>query len=178
MSRIGKLPIHIPEKVKLTVNNTSVKVEGPKGTLEKTFNAHLMIQVKENCIIVTPSDDSRFTRAMQGTTRSIIANMVQGVIEPYIKDLIIEGVGFKALMKGNQLELSLGYSHPIHYTIPEGINITIQENTKLKITGIDKQLVGEVASSLQSFYKPEPYKGKGVHIVGKFVRRKEGKTVG
>lgn len=178
MSRIGKLPIFIPEKVKLVLDDTSVKVEGPKGTLEKNFSAPLTMTIVEGTLTVTPKDDSRFAKAMQGTVRSIIANMVQGVVDPYVKDLVIQGVGFKAALNGRQLELSLGYSHPIHYTVPDGITITIQENTKLKITGVDKQLVGAVASTLQSFYKPEPYKGKGVHIVGKFVRRKEGKTVG
>lgn len=178
MSRIGKLPISIPEKVKVSVENSTVTVEGPKGKLVKNFNAPVTITVEDGEAKVAPADNSRFARAMYGTTRSIVANMVQGVTEGFSKNAEIRGVGFRAALQGKVLNLALGYSHPINYNVPEGITITVTDNTKLKIEGVDKQLVGKVAADLKHFYKPEPYKGKGVHIEGEFVRRKEGKTAG
>jgi large subunit ribosomal protein L6 len=178
MSRIGKLNITIPEKVTVTVDNTQVKVDGPKGTLQKNFNAPVTIKVEDGSVKVTPNNNSRFARAMHGTAASIISNMIQGVVQEYQKQLVIQGVGFRATVNGKVLDLELGYSHPIHYNIPEGITITVNENTKIKVQGIDKQLVGAVAAQIKHYRKPEPYKGKGVHIQGEFVRRKEGKTVG
>lgn len=178
MSRIGKLPIALPEGITLDIDKTRVCVEGPKGKLEKDFRSSVNIIQKEGEVIVEPSDTSRFAKAMQGTARSIIANMVQGVKEGYSKNLEIHGVGFRASVQGQKLDLALGYSHPIQYAIPEGITVTVTENTKLKVEGTDKQKVGAVAADIKHFYKPEPYKGKGVHIIGEYVRRKEGKTVG
>ncbi len=177
MSRIGKLPVAIPDKVKVAIEGVTVSVEGPKGKMTKTFSPHVTIVTGEEGIQVSPANDSRQARAMYGTTRSIIANMVTGVTEGYIKNLEINGVGFRAALKGDILDLSLGYSHPIHYKVPEDVTVTVTDNTKVKVEGIDKQVVGAVAADIRRFYPPEPYKGKGVQIVGEKVRRKEGKTV-
>jgi len=178
MSRIGKAPVSIPDKVTVTVDKTSVMVEGPKGKLGKTFKAPVTIKVEDRNVTVSPNNKGRYARAMHGTTRAIVANMVKGVTEGFSKKLEIKGVGFRAALDKNVLSMNLGYSHPINYEIPEGIKVTVTDNTKLNVEGVDKQLVGAVAASIKHFYKPEPYKGKGVHIVGEYVRRKEGKTVG
>ena len=177
MSRIGKQPIPIPDKVKVEIKETFVRVEGPKGKVEKTFAPVVKLVIEDKKILVTPLDETRFSRAMFGTARSVIAAMVKGVTDGYVKDLEIQGVGFKANLKGKQLDLALGYSHPILMDIPEGIKITVVDGTKVKVEGCDKQLVGAVTAEIRSFYPPEPYKGKGVRIVGERVRRKEGKTV-
>ncbi len=177
MSRIGKVPVSIPDKVKVAITNGNVLVEGPKGKVSKAFAPVVKIESDGKTVKVSPIEDTRFARAMYGTARSIIAAMVKGVTEGYVKELEIQGVGFKANLKGKQLDLALGYSHPILFDIPEGIKITVTDQTKLKIEGADKQLVGSVTSNIRAFYPPEPYKGKGVRIVGERVRRKEGKTV-
>jgi large subunit ribosomal protein L6 len=180
MSRIGKQPVLIPEKVKIDINGTTVSVDGPKGKVTKTFAPVVKIEKKDNSVVVSPSEDTRFSRAMYGTARSVIAGMVKGASVGYLKELEIQGVGFKAVLKGKQLDLALGYSHPILHDIPEGIKVTVTDGTKLKIEGADKQLVGQVTSEIRAYYPPEPYKGKGVRLVGEFaerVRRKEGKTV-
>jgi large subunit ribosomal protein L6 len=177
MSRIGRLPVSIPAKVKVEVKDTTVNVEGPKGKLSKTFDAIVGITVDDGKVKVAPKSESRFAKAMHGTARSVIAGMVKGVTEGYMKELEIQGVGFKANLKGSMLDLALGYSHPINYPIPAGIKVTVTDNTKLKIEGADKQVVGAVTAEIRGFYPPEPYKGKGVRIVGERVRRKEGKTV-
>ncbi len=177
MSRVGKVPVTIPSKVKVDIKDTTVSVDGPKGKVSRTFAPVVEISVADSKVTVKPLDESRFSRAMFGTARSVIAGMVKGASEGFSKDLEIQGVGFKAALKGKQLDLALGYSHPILFDIPEGIKITVTEGTKLKVEGADKQLVGMVTSQIRSFYPPEPYKGKGVRIVGERVRRKEGKTV-
>ena len=177
MSRIGKQPVSIPDKVKVTVNGEKVLVEGPKGKVEKTFASAVKVTVADKKVSFAPTDDSRFANAMYGTARSVVAGMVKGVTEGYVKDLEIQGVGFKANLKGKQLDLALGYSHPILMDIPEGIKVTVTDQTKLKVEGADKQLVGKVTAEIRGYYPPEPYKGKGVRIVGERVRRKEGKTV-
>ncbi len=178
MSRIGKQPVLIPDKVKVEVKDHTVRVEGPKGKVAKTFAPVVNIAVADKKVVVSPTkDDSRFAKAMYGTVRSVIAGMVKGVSEGYVKELEIQGVGFKANLKGKQLDLALGYSHPILMDIPEGIKITVTDQTKLKVEGADKQLVGAVTAEIRGYYPPEPYKGKGVRIVGERVRRKEGKTV-
>ncbi len=177
MSRIGKQPVPIPEKVKVDIQGHTVSVEGPKGKVTKSFAPVVTITQKEQEIIVEKSEETRFARAMYGTARSIIAGMVQGVSEGFFKELEIKGVGFRAVLKGNKLDLALGYSHEIIMDVPEGITITVTEQTKVKVEGADKQLVGAVTAEVRSYYKPEPYKGKGVHVVGDYVRRKEGKTV-
>ena len=177
MSRIGKQPVLIPDKVKVTVTDTTVLVEGPKGKVSKLFAPVVKITVADKKVTVAPTEQSRFANAMYGTARSIIAGMVKGVTDGYVKDLEIQGVGFKANLKGNQLDLALGYSHPILMEIPAGIKVTVTDQTKVKVEGADKQLVGAIATEIRSYYPPEPYKGKGVRFVGERVRRKEGKTV-
>jgi large subunit ribosomal protein L6 len=177
MSRIGKQPVPIPDKVKIDIKDTTVRVEGPKGKVNKTFAPVVTITVADKKVVVAPIGETRFANAMYGTTRSIIASMVKGVTLGFMKELEIQGVGFKANLKGKQLDLALGYSHPILMDIPEGIKITVTEGTRLKVEGCDKQLVGAVTAEIRSYYPPEPYKGKGVRIVGERVRRKEGKTV-
>ena len=178
MSRIGKQPVPIPDKVKVDVQDHSILVEGPKGKVSKTFADVVKLSVNDkHQIIVTPLGESRFAKAMYGTARSVINGMVKGVTAGFSKDLEIQGVGFKATLKGKQLDLTLGFSHPILFDIPEGIKVTVTDNTKLKVEGADKQMVGAVTAEIRSFYPPEPYKGKGVRIVGERVRRKEGKTV-
>lgn len=178
MSRIGKLPVNIPEKVNVTVEANVVSVEGPKGKLSSEFPNAVKITKEDAQISVAPADNSRFAKCMYGTARSLIANMVSGVVSGYSKQLEISGVGFRAVLNGNKLDMNLGYSHPCLYDIPEGITITVKDNTKLTVEGIDKQVVGEAAASIRAFHPPEPYKGKGVKIVGEYVRRKEGKTAG
>jgi large subunit ribosomal protein L6 len=177
MSRIGKVPVPIPDKVKVNIQDQTVLVEGPKGKVSKTFSPVVKIAVADKKVTVAPVEHTRFAGAMYGTARSVIAGMVKGVTEGYAKELEIQGVGFKANLKGKQLDLALGYSHPILFDIPEGIKITVTDQTKLKIEGADKQLVGAVTANIRAYYPPEPYKGKGVRIVGERVRRKEGKTV-
>jgi len=177
MSRIGKLPIAIADKVKVSVDGSTVSVEGPKGNLSKTFTSDVAITVEDSEIKIAPANETRFAKAMYGTARSIINGMVEGVVNGFSKGVEINGVGFQANLKGKVLNLKLGYSHDINYDIPEGITIAVDGGTKLKVQGIDKQLVGQVAASIKSYYPMEPYKGKGVRIAGEFVRRKEGKTV-
>jgi large subunit ribosomal protein L6 len=177
MSRIGKQPVPIPDKVRVDIKDTTVHVEGPKGKVHKTFANVITIKIDDKKVVVAPIGDTRFANAMYGTARSIISGMVKGVTVGFSKDLEIQGVGFKAVLKGKQLDLALGYSHPIIMDIPEGIKVTVVEGTRLKVEGCDKQLVGAVTAEIRSYYPPEPYKGKGVRIVGERVRRKEGKTV-
>jgi large subunit ribosomal protein L6 len=178
MSRIGKQPVIIPDKVKVTITGDTVLVEGPKGKVSKLFAPVVKVTVADQKVTVSPTaDQSRFAKAMYGTVRSVIAGMVKGVSEGYVKELEIQGVGFKANLKGTTLDLALGYSHPIVMEIPAGIKVTVTDQTKLKVEGADKQLVGAVTAEIRSYYPPEPYKGKGVRIVGERVRRKEGKTV-
>ncbi|MDP2138996.1 MAG: 50S ribosomal protein L6 [Candidatus Didemnitutus sp.] len=180
MSRIGKQPVLIPDKVKVDIKGTTVSVDGPKGKTSKTFAPVVKIEQKDKTIVVSPLDETRFSRAMYGTARSVINGMVKGASVGYLKELEIQGVGFKAILKGNQLDLSLGYSHPILHDIPTGVKVTVTDGTKLKIEGADKQMVGQVTAEIRAYYPPEPYKGKGVRIVGEHaerVRRKEGKTV-
>ncbi|MBO6102428.1 MAG: 50S ribosomal protein L6 [Opitutales bacterium] len=179
MSRIGKLPVAIPAGVKASVEGCTVKVEGPKGKLEKTFAPAVKIELKDGAIHVEPSSNSRFSAAMHGTARSIINAMVQGVEKGYEKVLEIYGVGFKAELKGSTLTLALGYAHPCVYELPEGIKAVVGElpdrSPMVTISGADKHLVGQVAADIKNFYPVEPYKGKGVRIRGEFIRRKEGK---
>lgn len=175
MSRIGKLPIPVLDKVTVAIDGQTIRVEGPKGKLEKTFDRSINFELVDNEVRVAPADSSRHSRAMYGTARSIINNMVTGVAKGFKKEIVLKGVGFRAVLTGNVLDLALGYSHPCFVTIPEGITVKVAESTKLTIEGADKHLVGHVTASIFNFYPAEPYKGKGVHIVGKYVRRKEGK---
>ncbi len=177
MSRIGKQPVTIPAKVKVAVQGNRVAVEGPKGKLEFALPAFTSASVDGNSVKVARQGDSADARSRHGLARAIINNMVKGVSEGYQKKLEIQGVGFKAALQGQAVNLSLGYSHPILYPIPAGLKVTIEENTKITIDGADKELVGRVAAEIRSYYPPEPYKGKGVRYAGEHVVRKEGKTV-
>ncbi len=175
MSRIGKLPIPVLDKATVSIDGQTVRVEGPKGKLEKTFDKSVNIELADGVVRVTPANSSPLARAMFGTARSIINNMVFGVVEGYKKELELKGVGFRGALKGDVLDMALGKSHPCVIKIPQEITITVKDNTKITIEGADKQVVGEIAASIYAFYPAEPYKGKGVHIVGQYVRRKEGK---
>lgn len=178
MSRVGKLPIAIPDGVSVDVSGSSIKVKGPKGELSKEFSKDVSIEVEEGQIKVAPSNKSRFANAMYGTARSIINGLVIGVTQGFSKDIEISGVGYNATLKGKVLNLKLGFSHDINYDIPDGVTITVTDGgTKLKVEGIDKQVVGQAAASIRHYHPVEPYKGKGVHIVGQHEIRKEGKTV-
>jgi large subunit ribosomal protein L6 len=175
MSRIGKVPVLIPSGVDVTIDDQIVRVKGPKGDLTQEFSPLVQITKTDDTIIVKPSDSSRAAQANYGTVRSIIANMVQGVTAPYSKDLLIEGVGFRATIKGSQIDLELGYSHQILHDIPDDVTVTVADNVKIHVESADKQKVGQVAAEIKSYYPVEPYKGKGVRILGEYVRRKEGK---
>ena len=177
MSRIGKQPIAVPSTVKVEVKGQKVFVEGPKGKLDWELPRRTSLKVQDGKIVVSRDGDDAQARALHGLSRALVNNMVKGVAEGFVKKLEIQGVGFKAAVQGKNVNLNLGYSHPINYQIPEQIKVTVEENTKLTIEGPDKQVVGEVAAEIRSFYPPEPYKGKGVRYVGEHVQRKEGKTV-
>ncbi len=176
MSRIGKLPIEIPQGVTVGRDGDVISVKGPKGELSMPVSSVMSINIGENAITVTRPNDLAQNRSAHGLTRSLIANMVQGVSEGFTKKLEIVGVGFRAEMKGACLQLNLGFSHPIFFFPPEEITINVPEPTTIEIAGSDKQLVGEVAAKIRKLRPPEPYKGKGVKYEGEYIRRKAGKT--
>lgn len=178
MSRVGKKNIAIPAGVTVTINGGNVSVKGGKGELSWTMPEGITAAVDGAVLTVSRADESRKLRALHGTNRSLLANMVEGVSKGFIKELEIVGVGFKAAVKGKALDLALGKSHPILHPIPEGVTVTVTDNTKVKVEGIDKQIVGQFAAEVRGYYPPEPYKGKGIHYVGEYIRRKEGKSVG
>jgi len=178
MSRIGNKSIPLPEKVKVDISPAGdVKVEGPKGKLEWQLPKGVSSKQEEAELLLIRASESRKHKALHGLSRSLIANMVVGVSEGFKKDLEIHGVGFRAAVEGKILNLNVGKSHPINFPIPDGINVTVNENTKISIEGIDKQTVGQVAADIRAYYPPEPYKGKGIRFAGEQIRRKEGKTV-
>ena len=177
MSRIGKMPIAVPAKVKVEVKGRNVSVEGPKGKLKFELPDRTSAKVDGANVLISRAGDDAQSRALHGLSRAIVNNMVKGVSDGFVKKLEIQGVGFKAAVQGKNVNMALGYSHPINYAIPDQIKVTVEENTKLTIEGPDKQVVGQVAAELRSYYPPEPYKGKGVRYSDEKVRRKEGKTV-
>ena len=178
MSRIGKKAIELPAKVKLNVSGEgAISVEGPKGKLAWTLPKQISARIEGTQVSVIRGSEDRKVRALHGLSRALINNMVTGVSAGFVKDLEIQGDGFKAAVKGAILDLNLGFSHDIHFPIPQGIKVTVAENTKIKIEGIDRQLVGQVAADIRAYYPPEPYKGKGVRYAGEQIQRKEGKTV-
>jgi large subunit ribosomal protein L6 len=177
MSRIGKQPIAIPAKVKVEVKGQKVHVEGPKGKLDWELPKRTSLKVEGSTVLVSRQSEDAQSRALHGLSRALVNNMVKGVSDGFTRKLEINGVGFKAAVAGKTISLSLGYSHPINYDIPDQIKITVEENTKITIEGPDKQLVGKVASELRAYYPPEPYKGKGVKYSDEKIVRKEGKTV-
>lgn len=175
MSRIGKVPVKIPSGVEVTIHGQVISVKGPKGDLSQEFSSLAKFSMTEDTLVVSPADDSRAAQAVYGTARSIIANMVQGVVTPFVKNLLIEGVGFRATVKGSKIDLELGFSHPILHDIADGVTVTVADNVKIHVEGADKQKVGQMAAEIKNYYPVEPYKGKGVRILGEYVRRKEGK---
>ena len=177
MSRIGKKPIDIPAGVKVTFADGNVVVEG-KEKLSMALPPHVTAEVKENQVLVSAADESRKANAMHGLARSLIQNMVIGVSQGFRKELQIVGIGYKAAVAGNKLNMSLGYSHPIEFQIPAGIKVTVTPENKITVEGCDKQLVGETAAQIRRFRKPEPYKGKGIRYVDERIVLKEGKSVG
>ena len=177
MSRIGKEPINFSANVDVSLNGNKINIKGSKGESFYITPDCIRVEVKDNQIIVSRGDDKKFSKAMFGTVRSLINNMIVGVTEGYKKNLIIEGVGYKAQLKGNEIVLSLGFSHDIVYKIPDGITINIDSGTNISVEGIDKQLVGQVAARIRDYSPVEPYKGKGVRYANEQVRRKEGKAV-
>ncbi|MCB1065004.1 MAG: 50S ribosomal protein L6 [Verrucomicrobiae bacterium] len=178
MSRIGKKLIGLPEKVSVGVDDASViTVEGPKGKLQWELPAGLSLDQEDGNLKISRNSEERRVRALHGTARSLISNMVAGVSEGFTRELEIQGVGFRAAVKGKVLDLNLGYSHPVEHPIPDDLTVTVEENTKIKVEGIDKQRVGQFAADVRSYRPPEPYKGKGVRYKGEYVRRKEGKSV-
>jgi large subunit ribosomal protein L6 len=177
MSRIGKQPITIPPKVKVEVKGQKVSVEGPKGKLAWELPRRTAAKVEKGIIVVSRENDQAEVKALHGLSRALVNNMVHGVAEGFSKRLEIQGVGFKAAVQGKTVNLSLGYSHPIVYNIPDQVTVKVEENTKIIVEGPDRQTVGQVAAELRAFYPPEPYKGKGVRYSDERVVRKEGKTV-
>lgn len=178
MSRVGLKSITLPEKVTVSDKGGNITVEGPKGKLEFQLPVGITLSQEDGTVSVNRATEGRAHRALHGTARSLINNMIIGVTDGYTKDLEILGVGFRAAVKGAVLDLSLGKSHPILHPIPSGLTVTVADNTKVKVEGIDKQEVGQFAAEVRAYYKPEPYKGKGVRYVGEYVRRKAGKSVG
>jgi large subunit ribosomal protein L6 len=178
MSRIGKKSIEIPEKVRMDISDAgSIKVEGPKGKLEWVLPKQIKLRVEGKQAVLDRNTETRTVKALHGLSRSLIHNMVIGVSQGFRKGLEIQGVGFRAQVQGKNLNLNIGFSHPVVFPIPDGIKITVTENTKILIEGIDKQMVGQVAADIRSYYPPEPYKGKGIRYAGEQILRKEGKTV-
>lgn len=176
MSRIGKAPVSIPDKVKVIIEGNLVKVSGPLGSLDMTLRPEISIVQEENKLVLKTNNADRKTNALYGLSRTLVNNMVIGVSQGFTKTLEIQGVGYRAAKEGNVLNLSLGYSHPVKVDPPEGIDIQLEGNTKIIIKGSDKQLVGDVAALIRSKRPPEVYKGKGVRYSGEVVRRKAGKT--
>ncbi len=177
MSRIGNKTITIPAGVEISVSEgNEVTVKGPKGTLTRQFNGMIQIDVDGNIITVKRPNDDKVTKQLHGTTRALLHNMVVGVSEGFTKELVIEGVGYRAAVSGNTLTLNMGYSHPVVITAEEGLTIECPKNQQIIVKGIDKQRVGELAANIRAVRKPEPYKGKGIAYKGEHIRRKEGKT--
>jgi large subunit ribosomal protein L6 len=177
MSRVGRMPVKVPEKVKVSVDGNVVKVEGPKGKMSFPFNQTVKVVVEKGEVLVTRPDESRLAKGLHGLTRTLVKNAVEGVVKGYERGLEITGVGFKAEVKGKQIHFTLGFSHPVVFDLPEGISAEVDaKQTKLVVRGVDKHLLGLTAAKIRSLRKPEPYKGKGIKYAEERVRRKEGKT--
>ncbi|WKD59829.1 50S ribosomal protein L6 [Corynebacterium caspium] len=176
MSRVGKAPITVPAGVEVKIDGQLVEVKGPKGTLSQVLPAPISAELKENEILVTRPNDNRESRAMHGLSRSLVNNMVVGVTEGYTVKMEIFGVGYRVMPKGKDLEFALGYSHPVLIEAPEGITFAVDGTTKLSVSGINKQQVGQIAANIRRLRKDDPYKGKGIRYEGEQIRRKVGKT--
>ncbi len=177
MSRVGNEPIAVPAGVETTIEGVTITITGPKGTLEQTLPGGITIRDDDGTLVVERPDDSGPSKSFHGLSRTLVANMITGVTEGFVKELQIQGVGYRATAKGsNALELALGYSHPVNITAPEGIEFDVPQQTQIFVKGIDKQLVGQVAADIRKWRKPEPYKGKGIRYVDERVIRKAGKA--
>lgn len=176
MSRIGKKPISLPQGVEVTVLDNNITVKGPKGTLEFAFHKTMEVNVEDSVLTIVRPSDSKVDKAIHGTTRALINNMMIGVTKGYIKNLKMIGVGYRAMMKSDKLVLNAGFSHPVELEIPAGLSVEVPKNTLINVSGIDKQQVGEFAAIIRKVRPPEPYLGKGIRYVDEYVRRKEGKT--
>jgi len=175
MSRIGKKPVAIPSGVTANVAGQTISIKGPKGTLQLAFNDDVAVKMEGGTVQIDPANDSKRARAMWGTVRALLANVVNGVTKGFERRLEITGVGYRAAVQGKNLQLQLGYSHEVNYPIPEGIAIATPKPTEIVVTGIDKQKVGQVAAEIRGYRPPEPYKGKGIKYAGEYIFRKEGK---
>jgi large subunit ribosomal protein L6 len=178
MSRIGKKPIAIPSGVSVTLNGTHVSVKGPKGSIEKQFPEQITIKVENNQVHVERQNEEKLTRQLHGTVRALINTMIEGVEKGYEKKLVLNGIGFKANLEGENLVLSVGYSHTVTIKPLPGVKITVSSPTEISVTGVDKQAVGQIAAEIRAVRKPEPYLGKGISYKGEHIRRKEGKKAG
>ena len=176
MSRIGKLPIEIPQGVEVKIEGQSITAKGPLGTETVVIRDEIQIKQDGNAVVLTRKDDERKTRALHGLSRTLVANAIKGVKEGFVKNLEIQGVGYRAAMQGTTLNLTLGYSHPVNIEAPKGITISVEANTKITVKGSNKQLVGDTAALIRSKRPPEVYKGKGVRYEGEYIRRKAGKA--
>jgi len=176
MSRIGRLPVKIPQGVDVKIEGQTVKVKGPKGELSWTTSPDVSVSREDGTIVVKRSDDEKATRALHGLTRALLANMITGVTSGYTRDLEISGTGYRAIIQGKKLQLSLGFSHPVEIEPPKGITFTAETPQKLKVSGIDKQAVGEMAAKIRSLRVPDPYKAKGIKYAEERIRRKAGKA--
>ncbi len=176
MSRIGKKPVNIPKEVKIEVKDGSIVVEGPKGKLSKLLSSRIDIEIKEGQLLVKRSSDTKQDKSLHGLYRALISNMIKGVTEGYGKDLEIIGVGYKAQVQGQNLNMQLGFSHPVIFPIPEGIKIETPKATQIAVRGIDKELVGKVAAEIRALRPPEPYQGKGIRYLGEYIKKKVGKA--
>jgi len=176
MSRIGNKPVDLPDGVDVEIDGSVVTVKGSKGELERSFNERIGFDLDDGVVTVTRPDDARESRALHGLSRALLNNMVVGVSNGFSKELEIHGVGYRASMKGSSIELLVGFSHPVEVQAPEGITFEVPEQTKIIVSGIDKEQVGQVAANIRKVRPPEPYKGKGIRYVGEYVRRKAGKA--
>jgi len=177
MSRIGKQPVALPKGVTAEIASRVVTLKGAKGELALKLPANISVEQQGDALVVTRSAEDKQACADHGTTRALLDNMVEGVLKGYTRDLEIQGVGFRAQLAGTELTMNVGYSHPIVYSVPEGITLTVADGTQIKVSGVDKQLVGQVSARIRAFCPPEPYKGKGIRYKHERVRRKAGKTV-
>ena len=176
MSRIGKRPIPIPKKVEIKIDGQHIAVKGPKGELERVLPTKILLEQSEEIILVKREDDSRLARQRHGLCRTLVSNMVEGVSSGFQKRLQIQGVGYRAQAQGSKLTLNVGYSKPVEMQMPKGIEVKVESNTQVTVSGIDKEIVGNVAAKIRAVRPPEPYKGKGIRYFGEIVRRKAGKT--
>ena len=176
MSRVGKEPVVLPDGVDFKVDGSHVTVKGPKGTLERDFSDLMSFNVEDGTVVVVPADEERETRALHGLSRALLNNMVVGVTDGYRRELQTVGVGYRANLQGRKLELAVGFSHPVHIEAPDGVDFEVPEPTKIIVTGIDKEAVGQTAANIRRVRPPEPYKGKGIRYAGEHVRRKAGKA--